>query len=327
MIIDFFTHVLPKNFIHALKESKLRSAGPHKSEVSGLVPQSYFFDIENRIRLLKKYGVDMQLLSLARPPIWGAVPPRDVAKLMTVANDAVAEIVEKYGEHFLGAATLPILNGEATDELMRCVEDLGLRAVQVFSNIDGRPLDAPEFFPFYERAQTLRVPILIHPTNHDYYPWIRDYLLNRIFGWPFDTSLAMARLVFGGILERYPRLTFVVHHHGAMAPFFAGRITGFYDHRAFYGGDQTRRLRRNPLDYFKMFYADTASFGWELALQPTYRFFGADRMVFASDYPFGPEKGVRYLRTSVQAVKKMEIPLEEKEKIFEKNAKELLKLE
>jgi len=193
--------------------------------------------------------------------------------------------------------------------------------------MSGEPLDSPAFLPFYEKMAKYNLPIWIHPTHWEYYRWIHDYRLIQIFGWPFDTSLAMARLVFGGILQRYPDLKFIIHHLGGMIPYFSERITGFYeDDPHVYGALFPYELQKPPIKYFKMMYADTVVNGSISALKCGYSFYGPEHVVFATDHPFGPEKGERWTREILKSVRTLEIPPEDKQKIFEDNARRILKL-
>jgi aminocarboxymuconate-semialdehyde decarboxylase len=219
--------------------------------------------------------------------------------------------------------------GEDLDEFDRAVEKLGLKGMTIMSNILGKPLDAPEFEPFWQRAVKHDIPLYIHPARYPYYPWIREHLLSSIFGWPFDTTIAMSRLVWGGVLERYPTLKFITHHLGGMVPYFVGRIQTFYDEGITYYPHMNtapKFSKKHVLDYFRMFYNDTALYGWTPALQCGYEFFGADKILYGTDYPRGPEEGMYYLREALRSVNELKITPEEKEKILSGNARRILKI-
>jgi len=331
LIIDIFAHIYPIRF---LKEYVRNILPPLMSMVNIAVDGEfkYFVDEEIRLRVMDKYGIDIQALSLTAPPmIWDMLDDEKMMKVTKAANDGVAEIVEKNSERFIGIATLPRLDGEYIDELRRCVRELGMKGVQIFTNIRGKPLDL--FTDFFSEVTKLDIPVLIHPIDWSYYPWIKEYRLVTIVGWPFDTTLAVLRIVFSGLLEKYPNLKIVTHHLGGMIPFFIERIRDFYDesiqHPDVYFGyafKETKKLPKHPVDYLKMIYADIAVNGWRPALECGYRFFGAERMVFATDYPFGAEHGEKRLRDHLESVLKWEIPEEEKKLILEKNSRRLLKI-
>jgi aminocarboxymuconate-semialdehyde decarboxylase len=142
----------------------------------------------------------------------------------------------------------------------------------------------------------------------------------------------MARLVFSGLFDRFPNLKVITHHMGAMAPFFAGRLGPGMDQLGVRTSDEDyslvlKRLRKRPLDYFKMFYGDTALFGAEPATVCGLEFFGADHVLFASDAPFDPEQGPMYIRETIAIVDRLPITDDERERIYSGNAIRLLKLQ
>jgi aminocarboxymuconate-semialdehyde decarboxylase len=324
MIIDVFSHVIPSDFVSALKQSDVNSEVLHDLRV--MLGSSHLHDVERRIRILEENGIDKQVVSFGQPLMWQAIKRReDLDRLTRIANDGVYEFVEEQPEHFIGAATLPILD-DCLDEFDRCTKDLGMKAIQIYSNVQGKPLDNDEFRPFFRKANDAGIPLLLHPQRGPSYPWINEYSLLGMFQWPFDTSLAMARLVFGKILEDYPNLKLIVHHHGAMVPLFPGRLVSFYDGRKFWPRSNFKTLSRSPVEYFKMFYADTVSVGYIEPLMLAYRFFGVDHLLFGTDYPFGPENGLRFLKTTLNAVRKLPVPEEERARILGENARGLLRL-
>jgi len=328
LIIDLFCHICPRNFLKAYVKTQVPQL-LRFVEAAYAAGDAYFVDENTRLKYMDKYGIDIEVLTLSIPHIWHNI--RDPIKLVTLANDAMAEIAQKNSPRLLGTATLPVLTGEALDELDSAISDLGLKGVQIYSNMSGDPLDSPAFLPFYEKMAKHNLPIWIHPTHWEYYSWIQDYRLIQIFGWPFDTSLAMARLVFGGILQRYPTLKFIIHHLGGMIPYFSERISGFYDeaimHPHVYGAHLfPYELTKPPIEYFKMMYADTVVNGSIPALKCGFSFYGPEHVVFATDHPFGPEKGERWTREILKSVRALEIPAEDKQKIFEDNARRILKL-
>jgi aminocarboxymuconate-semialdehyde decarboxylase len=151
------------------------------------------------------------------------------------------------------------------------------------------------------------------------------------FGWPYETSAAMAHLVFAGLFDKHPNLKIITHHYGGMVPFFEGRVGPGWDQLGTRTSDEDytlllKKLKKRPLDYFKMFYADTATFGSMPATVCGLAFFGADHTVFASDSPFDPEKGSAYIRWTIDIIDRLDITREERHAIYEGNARKLLKL-
>ena len=159
----------------------------------------------------------------------------------------------------------------AAREAERAFTEAGANGLQLYSNVKGKPLDLPEFLPVFEMAARHDKPILLHPIRGadmpDYKSEDRSkYEIWWTFGWPYETSAAMARIVFSGLLDRLPELKIVAHHLGAMVPYFEGRVGPGWDQLGTRTSDEDlgavlKRLKRRPLDYFKDFYADTAVFG------------------------------------------------------------------
>jgi aminocarboxymuconate-semialdehyde decarboxylase len=154
------------------------------------------------------------------------------------------------------------------------------------------------------------------------------YWIFSLFGWPYDTTSAMARLVCSGIMEKYPNLKIVTHHCGGMVPFYAERIRQFTQlMERVRDGSQGLRLKKEAIDYYKMFYADTAIYGNPSALMCGYTFFGADHLLFGVDFPLGDtELGDRNLRQTINAIEQMDIPDTDKKKIYEDTARSLMRL-
>ena len=197
-------------------------------------------------------------------------------------------------------------------------------------------LDGLEFQPLFDRMAEHRLPIWLHPARPaafaDYAGETRSrYDIWWAFGWPYETTAAMARLVFSGIFDRHPDLAIITHHMGAMLPYFEGRAAGGLDQLGTRTEDPDDavalgRLERRPLDYFKMFYGDTALFGAHHAMECGLAFFGADRVLFGTDMPFDPEKGPGFIRDTIAAMERMRATPDEKTLIYEGNARRMLRL-
>jgi predicted TIM-barrel fold metal-dependent hydrolase len=260
------------------------------------------------------------------PPLETFAQPKHAVDLARVANDEMAELVEKYPESFVaGIALLPMNDIEAAlAEAERAVKDLGLRGIYLHSNINGKPLDSPEFLPLFEMMARHDLPVYIHPYRGTEFPDYQTetesrYAIASSFGWPYETTAAMTRIAFSGLLERLPDLKVVTHHMGGMTSLFAQRIV----HSEFLRG-----LNKPALDYYKMFYVDTAIHDNTPGLMLGYSFWGPEHMVLGSDIPLGdPEFGRGSYAVTIRAIEAMEIPEAEKRMIFAGNVIRLLKLE
>jgi len=330
--IDVFNHIFPKPFFERLQQVVV-----NKGAVKRWMHIPFLHDLDVRFRMLEEFGPDYrQLLSLSAPPIESINPDRQITlDLARLANDSMAEIVRRHPARCPGfIASLPLNHpAESVAELDRAVTQLGALGVQVFSNINGRPLDDPEFFPLFETADRLRCPILLHPARG---AGFADYAGERTskyeiwwtFGWPYETSAAMQRLVFSRLFERLPTVRVVAHHLGAMIPYFEGRIGYGLDQFGARTADEDyagllASLAKRPYDYFKMFWADTAVFGSRAATECGLKFFGADQVVFASDAPFDPEGGPLYIRETIKVIDTLDITETERRKIYQGNAERL----
>lgn len=330
MKVDIFTHFAPPKYYKALaKKVPKNSYMMLPLEVTPAIN-----DIESRLRILDRYDDYVQVLTLAGPPLDAVVSPEDGAELAKLVNDEMAELVVKHPDRFVGAvATLPMHNMEkALKEAERAIEDLGLRGIQIHSSVAGSPMDGKEFFPLYEMMSRYNLPMLIHPMRRQTapdYP-VEDhsrYWIWQILGWPYESTVAMIRLVFSGVFDYYPEIKFIIHHCGAMVPFFCERIVGCYDYaEVFFKTKYTRQLRKPLKDYLKMFYGDTAIHGHTPGLMCGYAFFGAEHILFATDMPHDSQGGERYIRDTIAGVERMDIPEPEKRKIFGDNARQMFRL-
>jgi aminocarboxymuconate-semialdehyde decarboxylase len=220
------------------------------------------------------------------------------------------------------------------EEIDRAVNELDALGVQIFTNVNGAPLDDPRFDPIFVKMAEVDRTIWVHPYRNEKWPDYPTepksrYELWWVFGWPYETSVFMARLALSGLFDRYPNLRILTHHGGAMAPYFSGRIGPGLDQLGTRTPDEdltsvTRELKKRPFDYFKMFYADTALFGAPHALECAIKFFGADRVLFASDMPFDPENGALYIPSTISDVDALQISESERQKIYEGNAQRVL---
>jgi uncharacterized protein len=319
--IDFFCHILPPKYNEAFVKNGVRG---YNYQANSIRPQ--LANLELRLKTFDKFEGLKQVLTLGAPGIESAFP-NDSVDMARLANDGMAEIVNKYPDRFVAAiASLPMDNVDAAlREAERAFKDLKCRGIQVFSSVNGKPLDSPEFLPIYEMMTRYDLPILIHPgkeVNIPDYPGEKasKYALFVQFAWPFETTLALGRLVYSGVMEKYPTLKIVSHHCGAMLPFFSARIQPV----AAAGEGNIMKLTKPPEEYFKKIYGDTVLGANTSAMMCGYSFFGADHMVFSTDYPYpGADLGVEAV---IKGIEGMSITNEEKAKIFSKNVRQLLKL-
>lgn len=329
-MIDIYTHIFPDKFFDVLTKTnpKLGNIGARLRKVPAL------FDLDLRFKHMDAAGPDYrQIISLPNPPLEDIANAEDARMLAAAANDAMAEICEKHRDRFPAFAAAVSLHDvpSALEEIDRAIGTLGARGIQTFTNIAGKPLDLPEFEPVFKKMAEYDLPIWIHParTAAD----VTDYKSEKVsryemwwcFGWPYETSVAMCRIVFCGLYDRYPDLKIVTHHCGGMIPYYDGRVgPGLavlgertmdedYSH-------VLSSLKKPHMDYFHNFYGDTAMFGAATGLHAGIKFFGADHVVFSTDAPLGP------INETIRAVESLGLSKAEMKKVMSGNAERLLKL-
>jgi len=330
--IDAYAHISPPKYTEALRQDYPKFYG----QILGKVPP--LFDMDERFRIMDMYQPLVQVLTVGPvPPLEAFASPEKSVELAKMANDEMAELVLKYRDRFIAAiALLPMNNIEAAlKETDRAINELGFKGIYLHSNINGKPLDSPEFMPFFEKMAKYNLPIYIHPWRGDDFADYKtektsNYMIASIFGWPYETTAAMTRLIFSGILEKYPDLKVITHHCGGMVPYYEQRILqhyGFQDKTYQKEAAYLHELTKTPLEYYKMFYNDTAIHGNTPALMLAYHFWGADHLVFGADMPLGDyDLGVRSYRQTISAIEAMDITDDEKKKIFADNARSLLRI-
>ena len=331
MKIDLFNHIFPKRFFAKYIDhgSSGRDIGKRVSNIRTIV------DVDARLKILDEFGDYVQVVSLPLPPLETLAAPDRSPQLAQEANDGLAELVRRH-DRFVGfVAALPMNNPDAAlAEMGRAIDHLGACGVQMYTNAAGKPLDAPELLPLFAEAARRDIPIWMHPARgadfSDYQTEARSqYEIWWTFGWPYETSVAMARFVFAGYFDRFPNLTIITHHMGGMVPYFEGRVGYGWDQLGTRTSDVDytvllKSMKKRPIDYFRQFYADTALFGAAPATKCGFEFFGADRVVFASDMPFEPAPGL-YARETIRCVEALGLGEAEKSQIYRGNAEKLLK--
>ncbi len=324
--IDIFSHIVPAKY----KEALLKKASRPSYYLDNTKALPALSDLDIRFKAMDKYEGYRQVLSIGAPPVELIASPREAADLARMGNDEMAELLNKYPDRFIAAiAGLPMNDVDASiQEMERTFKELRFRGVQIYSSINRKPLDRPEFLGIYETLSQYDFPLLLHPVRDKDIPDYPDEKSARYsafvqFGWPYETTMAMSRLVLSGIMEKYPSLKVVVHHCGAMLPFFARRaLLGVPE------PGEIMKLTHPPMDYYKKFYGDTVLGGNTPALMCGYAFFGAGHMVFASDYPYpgGVARADIALGEVIKSVEDMNVSEEDRANIFSRNARRLLKL-
>jgi predicted TIM-barrel fold metal-dependent hydrolase len=333
MIIDVFNHFMPKAHLDRLAELV-----PGHAVLTAFPRLKTLWDVEARLRLLDQFPALQQILSLANPPIELLSSPERTPDIARMANDALAELCARHPDRFPAfIASLPMNDVAASlAEIDRAVGELGACGVQVFTNVAGKPLSAPEFRPIFARMAAHDLPVWVHPTRGPQFP---DYASEQVseneiwftFGWPYETTACMTRLIYAKLFDELPGLKVITHHMGGMIPYFSGKIDlGF--RQIFFGTPECNPvaqdcgLERRPIDYYKMLYADTALGG---EVEPTrcgHAFFGTARCLFATDAPFDAEQGAGLIGNTIRAVEALDLSAADRERIFAGNARALLKL-
>jgi aminocarboxymuconate-semialdehyde decarboxylase len=239
-----------------------------------------YHDLDRRLRDMDRQGVAIHALSLMPPMVYWADAALGV-RLACLVNDAMARAARAHPDRLVGLATLPLqAPPAAVDEATRAVTELGLRGVYLGTNVGGTDLDDPTLTPVFARIAELGVPVFLHPLNVVGGPRVGAYYLHNLLGNPFDTAMAGARLVFGGVLDRFPSLRVCLPHAGGALPYLLGRLDRGYRVRP-----ECRHLPRPPSAYVDRFVFDTIAHSPD-ALRYLIGLVGADRVMVGSDYCF-----------------------------------------
>lgn len=331
--IDAYNHIIPKTYFE-----KLAEVAPDPGVIKFFGALAPLHDRDAHLRLLDGFDDYRQVLSLANPPVEMLGSPDQTPALARLANDGLAATVRDNEDRFPAfIASLPMNNPDAAvAEANRAINELGARGIQIFTNVLGKPLSAPEFYPLFETMAQHDLPIWIHPMRGPNFP---DYASEDAsedeiwftFGWPYETSACMTRLVYSGLFDKLPDIKIITHHFGGMTSFFAEKIgLGFSQ---IFGQDPNRNplaeragLKKQPKEYFKMFYADTATNGSAAAATCGLDFFGPDHSIFATDAPFDAEGGAMLIRETINAVDSLDIDATTRDKIYSGNLERLLRL-
>ena len=355
MKIDAFAHICPQEFQDAFAKT---GRGLTWNQTCGTkMGGTALWDIKKRLEIMERYEDYVQVLVPVGEVIEPFFAPKDTVFLIQTFNDAVAQIIQKHPDKFVaGVASLPLNDVDASlKEIDRAINELGFKGINMhtpmYSYEEGRPLesglnyetvkpiDSPEFMLIYEKMAKYNLPIWIHPFGHGGVPVYGGeqrgkYWLHHILGWPMESAIAMARLVCSGVLTKYPNLRFIIHHCGSgIIPVLAERIDNEFERfmlggRINWGDNEVNPFKnKTPADCFRAFYGDTALYGGVGGLECGHDFFGAEHIVFGTDFPFDLADGDKFIRKTIDSVYRMRIPDIDKTLIFEGNIKRILHLD
>jgi aminocarboxymuconate-semialdehyde decarboxylase len=322
--LDLHTHYYPEAYFEKIRE--LPSEFSFDKSPSGQTIIKYrgarFFgvtppmiNVPQRLADMDRVGIDVEVVSLSTPNVF-FTDAQNQPEIARIVNDAYAELIAQHPARFKAFASIPMDNSDAAlNELHRAIDDLKLNGVILLSNIGGRPLTSPEYRQFFEEANRMKLCILLHPMLPANTEPFREYVLGPIVGFMFDTTLAVARMCFDGMLREFPDIRWIVGHLGGAVPYLIERMDNgwrdFPECRA-----KTDEL---PSTYLKRLYYDTVNFNPHM-LNMVREMMGADHMVMGSDYPHL----LGSIDRAVSSIESLNIPEEEKQQIFEGTALSIL---
>jgi aminocarboxymuconate-semialdehyde decarboxylase len=312
MKVDVHCHFYPSEYVDTIRNFDSEKG----SRITG-IDFPLWISTEERIELMNKFGIDMEILSLSGPNVYFKDDGLSL-ELAQMTNEFVADLSQKYPDRFVGIASVPMLNiNDAVAELHRAVEGLGLKGVVIGSHINGKRPDSPEFEPLFAEIERMEEPIFIHPMPPINVPESEEYKLSGLLYLPFETTISVTRMIFAGIFERHPKLSVILPHLGGTLPFLYTRIDlGFKTFK-----ECREKASRLPSEYLKEFYYETAVAFGKPTLLCTSDLVGVEHIMFGTDYPFQ-----RKLNLPISAIEALSIESEIKNKIFAGNAKSLFKL-
>ena len=324
-IVDFHNHYYPPEYVEALRSSRSNVRVTYDADGNPCVhyPGDYNIlvpghrDIDYREQVLKDHGVDTQLITFTTPGVH-VEPPETSVALAREINDAFARVVREKKGRFVSLATLPLNDPAASvTELERAMKELGMPGAMVFSNVNHVALADDVYAPLWKKADDLGAVIYIHPTDPQGVEAMLDYWLMPLVGFLMDTTLAAAKLVFAGVVERHPRIKWVLTHMGGATPYLAERYDRGY--RAF--AECRRNISKPPSEYLKAFYYDTVNFNPD-AVKFAISFAGVDHILAGSDYPHQ----IGSIPLMLETLEKLELNDDSRKKILGGNAARLLGL-
>lgn len=293
------------------------SAAYNEKHFAEIVPKLTLPEV--RLQDMDRMGVDIQAISVMPPQYFYWTEPELGVRLAAMQNDNVAKIVASHPDRFVGLGTVPLQHvSSAIEELDRIVEEHGFTGIEICTSVNGEDLDAPRFEPFFERVQELDVLVVMHPNGFSDGQRLAAYYLINTVGMPMDSTVAVSRLIFGGVMERFPDLKICVVHGGGYLPFYPARFDHAYHARA----DCRENISRPPSEYLGRLYFDTMVFDPEDLRRLIVRY-GSDHVLLGTDYPYdmGEDDPVG-LVMSVDGLGEEEVA-----RVLGRNAAELLRLD
>ena len=327
MRLDIYTHFIPKKFVDTLSDV----AGDHPDIGKRVRNIPAIYDLDVRKKVVDSFSDYAQILSYPMPPLEHFARPDRIEAMLKIINDGFAELCAKEKDRFPGwVAQASLAAPDASvRESERAIKN-GALGVQIYTNVNGKPLDRPEYEAFFAAMNRLGKPIWLHPSrtaaHADYMDENKSlYEIWWALGWPYETALTMARLVFSRTLDKYPNLKFILHHFGGIIPMLEGRLGPGWDQLGTRTSDADyvalkNSLRKRPLDYFqKDVWVDTATFGGRGAMLCGLAFYPHERAMFASDCPFDPEKGPGYIRETIKILDSLGMAKDKLDAIYHGN--------
>lgn len=292
MIIDSHCHYIPRHGIDAAREGHcvdgvvIERHGGVERLVHPRLDMRYpvmaeFFDPAAKLRHMDRLGIDVSVYSIV--PLWLMhwTPAEAAIEFCRLANDDLAEIVSQ-SDRLVGLATVPLQAPEdAARELRRAVTELGFKGAQIGTTVGGTPLDDPQFAPFFEAAEALDVPVMIHPAYAGRPSPFADFYLKNLIGNPLATAVAASRMILSGFLDRHPRLKPLLVHAGGFMPYQIGRLDHGHEVRA----ETCESISEPPSSYLRRFHFDTITHA-AAPLRFLVDLVGSDRVVLGTDIPF-----------------------------------------
>jgi aminocarboxymuconate-semialdehyde decarboxylase len=314
MLIDVHAHALPRDFFTMMGLSE-DDAGEIVFPGYGAVDK-LLYDLNGRLENLKARGVDLQIVS-PPPNLQADIDMAPNVEFSRMLNGYMAKLIEEGGGLLAGLAVAPLGDPDhAVEELQRAIGEYGFVGLALPTSVMGKPLDDPAFSALFAYLEAEDLPAFIHPTNGVRRDTLESYTMNTLVGWPHETALAVARLIFSGICERHPNLKLVLAHGGGTISWLMGRIDRGYTAPKYEANPEcSRYISRPPSDYLREFFFDTCTLSPE-SLLCLIDIMGADHVVFGSDLPF--EIGDAEGKTASMALEKLSEP--DKKKILGSNA-------
>ena len=324
MKFDLHTHYYPESFFQMIRD--LPSEFSFDKDPTGRTIIKFrsarFFGITapmsdpaKRLEDMDRVGIDVEVLSLSTPNVFFA-GDEDEVRIARTVNDAYAELIAAHPRRFHGFASIPMdVPDEALKELHRAIDDLKMNGVILISNIKGRPLTSPQYRPFFEEANRMKLCIFLHPMLPTNAEAFSEYVLGPIIGFPFDTTLAVARMCYDGMFRDFPDIRWIIGHSGGGVPYLMERMdNGFRDF-----AECRTKIDELPSTYLKKLYYDTVTFS-PYNLNMVRDMVGTDHMVMGSDYPHL----LGSIERSVSSIDELHIPEHEKQQIFSGTALKIL---